>query len=146
MAVLRKATMAVIVNSDNKFLIGSSPRDGGFKFPQGGLDDGESTIEGIKREVLEELSLELLDSDIVSAFDEKVKYLYGDGVPHFQGFKGQEQSVFLIKFRSDMVLNPQDDEFDELFWVSFDEFDNYDFMHRRDAYFRALELCGLDKQ
>jgi 8-oxo-dGTP pyrophosphatase MutT (NUDIX family) len=145
MVDLRKATMAVIVNSENKFLIGSSPRDGGFKFPQGGLDEGESLFEGIKREVFEEVGLELLDSDIIESFDEMVKYFYVKPHPE-TGHLGQEQSVFKIKFRDDMVLVPQDDEFDELYWISFEEFEKFDFMHRKTAYLRALELCGLVKE
>lgn len=145
MTGLRKATMAVIVNSENKFLIGSSPRDGGFKFPQGGLDEGETLFEGIKREVLEEIGLELLDSDVIDNFDEKVKYLYDKSNTVYKNYIGQEQSVFKINFRGDMVIVPQDDEFEELVWISIEEFDSFDFKHRKQAYFRALELCGLVK-
>ena len=51
----RIAAMAVIVNDRNQILIGSSPRDGGYKFPQGGLEPNEDAISGIKRELNEEL-------------------------------------------------------------------------------------------
>ncbi|MEZ4841188.1 MAG: hypothetical protein R2821_06665 [Flavobacteriaceae bacterium] len=40
--------MAVLVNTENKVLIGSSPRDGGYKFPQGGLEPDEDIIGGLK--------------------------------------------------------------------------------------------------
>ena len=50
---IRKAVMAVIVNDDSTILIGSSPRDGGYKFPQGGLEPNEDIITGIKRELKE---------------------------------------------------------------------------------------------
>ena len=44
-----------------------------------------------------------------------------------------------------MTLVPKDDEFDKLYWIGFDEFENFDFAHRKKAYLRALELCGLVK-
>lgn len=139
----RLAVMAILVNNKNEILIGSSPRDGGYKFPQGGLDGGETYLEGIKREVMEELGLELNDEDILEEYNEKVRYYYPNkfnpNTPHV----GQEQVVFKIKYNDNMVLIPQDDEFEKLIWIDPKELNKYDTQHRTEAYKKALELCCL---
>ncbi len=38
---------------------------------------------------------------------------------------------------------PQDDEFDELLWISPDEIVKYNSEYRAQAYYRALQLCDL---
>lgn len=141
---LRPAVVGIIVNSENKILIGSSPRDGGYKFPQGGLDEGETYLEGIKREVFEEIGVELNDEDIVEEFEEKISYAWPKHL-QWSGFTGQEQVVFKIKFHERMEILAQDEEFDEFFWIDANELENYETEHRKEAYIRALELCGLRK-
>lgn len=142
--IFRPAIVAIFVNDENKVLIGSSPRDGGYKFPQGGIDDGETPFDTVKREVMEELGVVIEDDDIVQMFEEKVWYYYPGKVdPSNRGFVGQEFVVFKIKFRDSMKFEPQDDEFDVLEWIDVSEFEKMDTRHRRDAYKRALELCGL---
>lgn len=133
--------MAVILNSENKVLIGSSPRDSGYKFPQGGIDTGETNFEALKRELMEELGLELNYSDVLEECKDKVTYFYAKSNPN--GFDGQEQVVFKIRYRKDMNLIPQDNEFGELVWINPEELENYDCKHRINAYKKALELCGL---
>jgi hypothetical protein len=56
---------------------------------------------------------------------------------------GQEMVVFKIKYRKDMTLIPQDEEFEKLIWVSVKDLPKYDFEHRLSAYEKALKLCGL---
>ena len=138
----RKAVMAVIVNNYNRVLIGSSPRDGGFKFPQGGLDPGEDVISGIKRELNEELGISVRDSDITYVSQEKVIYFYPPGDPYYI-YKGQELAVVKIKYHRDMVLIPQDDEFDELHWIAPSHLHNFNTNFRAEAYLKALRICGL---
>ena len=136
----RLAVMAVIVNEKNQVLIGSSPRDGGYKFPQGGVDMGETFLEAIKREVMEELGLDLNDKDILEEYSEKVNYHYPI---KFENLIGQSQVVFKIKYNKNMKLIPQDNEFEELMWINPKELEKYDTKHRILAYKRALELCKL---
>lgn len=138
----RIAVMAVIVNKKNQVLIGSSPRDGGYKFPQGGLDPEEDIVSGIKRELNEELGIHLSDTDIEILFNEKVSYIYPPEDPYFI-YKGQELSVVKISYNNSWELIPQDDEFDELHWINPTDLQNYNTNFRLKAYLRALELCGL---
>jgi len=138
----RIAVMAVIVNQENKILIGSSPRDGGFKFPQGGLEANEDTVTGIKRELNEELGISITENDILFVHSEKVHYLYPPEDPYYI-FKGQQLSVVQIQYNNSMQLMPQDDEFEELHWINPQELSNFDVGFRGKAYAKALELCGL---
>ncbi|MCK0130778.1 NUDIX domain-containing protein [Flavobacteriaceae bacterium F08102] len=137
---LRRAVMGVLVHND-KVLIGSSPRDGGYKFPQGGLEPNEHYLDGIKRELKEELGLELDQSAILDHFDETVGYDYPDEDRYI--FKRQELHVVLIQYHPTMKLEPQDDEFDELLWINPNELHKFPTYFRAQAYQRALELCKL---
>ncbi len=138
----RIAAMAVIVNDQNNVLIGSSPRDGGFKFPQGGLESNEDPLTGIKRELKEELGVSISDKDILKVISEKVQYLYPPEDPYFI-YKGQRLSVIKVRYNTSMKLIPQDDEFEELCWIQPKELKNYDVGFRLEAYLKALELCDL---
>jgi len=139
--IYRQAVMAVIVNSENKILIGYSPRDKSYKFPQGGLEDGEDVITGIRRELLEELNYTLYNEFIIKVYSEKIKYPFPPNCHPI--FKGQELYIVKIKHNLKSQTVPQDDEFNKLYWISPVEISNYNFEYRSEAYRRALEICGL---
>lgn len=133
--------MAVIINTESKVLIGYSPRDKSFKFPQGGLEEQEDLITGIKRELLEELNYQLLDEQILEVYEEKIRYPFPpDCHPVFMG---QELSIVKIKHLVEAETIPQDDEFDQLEWIHPKDIGNYNYEYRSVAYRRALEICGL---
>jgi len=138
----RIAVLAILVNNEGKVLIGSSPRDGGYKFPQGGLLKNENALTGVKRELKEELGISITDDDIESLYDEKVRYLYPPEDPYYI-YKGQELFVVKIQYNTSMQLIPQDDEFEELHWINPSELTSFDVRFRLKAYIRALELCDL---
>ncbi|NNC70063.1 MAG: NUDIX hydrolase [Flavobacteriaceae bacterium] len=138
----RIAALAIVINQEGKILIGSSPRDGGYKFPQGGLDPDEDVFSGIKRELLEELGIIIDDSDIEIIFEEKVRYTYPPEDPYYI-YKGQELSVVKIQYKNSWQLIPQDDEFDELLWIQPHELQRFDVGFRIKAYIKALEMCEL---
>ena len=138
----RIAVMAVLIDDESKVLIGSSPRDGGYKFPQGGLEPNEDILTGIKRELNEELGITIIDEDILEIHLEKVQYLYPPEDPYYI-YKGQQLSVIKIRYNRSMKLIPQDDEFDELHWIKPSELCNFNTNFRGNAYMRALEICEL---
>lgn len=138
---VRKAVMAVIVNNENKVLIGSSPRDGGFKFPQGGLDKNEHFIDGIIRELKEELAIDITEKDILQSYTQIVSYVYPDEERYI--FKRQELNIVKVKFTPRMCLIPQDDEFEDLVWISPSDLPAYNTYFRAEAYLKALQICGL---
>lgn len=143
MKPLRKAVVAIILNNQNEVLIGSSPRDGGFKLPQGGLILGETPTQGIIREVNEELGVLLNQQDIIASYEETVKYYFPDHITSTRFHRGQEMHVFKVQFNAQMIFNPQDDEFDVLLWKKPSIIASMDISYRKAAYIRAFELCGL---
>ena len=138
---IRKAVLAILVNNKNKVLIGSSPRDGGYKFPQGGLEPNEDALCGIKRELKEELDISITDADILNIYTEKVSYSYPKEAKYI--FDRQELFIVKIQYQQHMILVPQDDEFDELHWIHPNELQNYNTYFRAKAYQKAIEICGL---
>ena len=138
---VRKAVMAVIVNDEGKVLIGSSPRDGGYKFPQGGLDEGEHFIDGIIRELKEELAIDISAKDILQNYTETVGYVYPDEDRYI--FKRQELNIVKIKYNANMKLTPQDDEFEDLIWILPSDLSKYNTYFRAEAYKKALKICNL---
>lgn len=138
---LRQAVMAIILKPDNTFLIGSSPRDGGYKFPQGGLEENEIHIDGLFRELKEELGTVLTIDDKIIKLPQSFKYPYPDHKPYSEKYSGQELYVFVINYRETMSFIPQDNEFNELHWVSKQEMNQFDFRHRKNAYYDAIELA-----
>ena len=95
MKIYRQAVMAIIINDENKVLFGYSPRDVSYKFPQGGLEENEDIITGIKRELLEELDYHLENKYIIEICKEKIRYPFPPDVHPV--FMGQELSIVKIK-------------------------------------------------
>ncbi|MCB9188819.1 MAG: NUDIX hydrolase [Flavobacteriales bacterium] len=135
----RQAIMGILLKSDGSFLIGSSPRDGGYKFPQGGLELYEKPEDGLIREVLEELAIEIARDKIFFRMEKTVKYPYPNLEKYASEFIGQEMFVFGVRLEDDALPVAQDDEFDQFHWIQFHEMTNYDFQHRTNAYNTAIQ-------
>jgi putative (di)nucleoside polyphosphate hydrolase len=139
--IYRQAVMAVIINHEKKILIGYSPREKSYKFPQGGIEKGEDTITCIKRELTEELDYQLNDKDILSIYQEKIAYPFPPDVHPV--YMGQQLQIVKIRHNPDSTIIPQDDEFSILHWIFPSELKQYNFEYRAEAYRRALEICRL---
>ena len=139
--IYRQAVMAIIINNENKILFGYSPRDISFKFPQGGLEENEDIITGIKRELLEELNYILDDKYIIEVCNEKIRYSFPPDVHPV--YMGQELTIVKINHDPASKIKPQDDEFDKVFWITPKEINKFDSVYRAEAYYRALEICEL---
>jgi 8-oxo-dGTP pyrophosphatase MutT (NUDIX family) len=134
----RQAVMAIIIKEDDSFLIGSSPRDGGYKFPQGGLEEGEDKKVGLFREILEELGTVFTADDEIIQLSASSKYPYPSHKPYSKRYSGQELHVFIVKYKESMSFMPQDNEFDQLHWITEAEMDQFNFEHRKQAYYEAV--------
>lgn len=144
---LRPAVLGIYINEQKQFLIGPSPRDGGYKFPQGGKDEGETSLETLYREAFEETGCEISQYEIKDPklkvsykFSSKAKKIFSK-----EKYMGQEMEVFYIKVDSTFNPQPQDEEFEKFMWITIDEFENFDFRHRKEAYKKALEYCSYLK-
>lgn len=57
----RIAVRGIIINENNELLMIYSKKNGDYKFPGGGLKDFESDYDALKRELLEELGVDLIE-------------------------------------------------------------------------------------
>jgi 8-oxo-dGTP pyrophosphatase MutT (NUDIX family) len=66
--VQRNIVGAFIFSSDNKILLGKNYKGGTYddcwSVPGGGIEDGESKLEALKREILEETGIDISSSEI----------------------------------------------------------------------------------
>lgn len=134
----RKAVMAILLRSDGSFLIGSSPRDGGYKFPQGGLEPDEEPENGLVREVFEELGIKIERDKIFFRKENTVRYSYPNSEKYSSKFIGQEMFVFGVLLEDHVIPKAQDDEFDEFHWITQKDMASFDFRHRTLAYYEAI--------
>ncbi len=139
--IYRQAVMAVIIKEGGRILIGYSPREKSFKFPQGGIEEGEDVIGCIKRELREELNYQLKDDFIIQICKEKIAYPFPPDVHPV--FMGQQLQIVKIRYDRDARIIPQDDEFSELHWIFPSELKLFNFEYRADAYQKAMKICGL---
>ena len=114
---MRKVTAAVILK-DGKFFIAKRKEGGSlggkWEFPGGKLEPDETPEEGLVREILEELDVRIQVGAFIGS----------------HRFTNNENEYELLAFRADlsddyrsMVLSVHD----EIRWIAFEEFEDYDF-------------------
>lgn len=90
----RPNVAAILQGPDGRVLIGQrSDYPASWQFPQGGVDEGESLEQAVRREVLEETGVRPEDYRIVDRTGTH-RYDFPTG-PDRRGFAGQEQTYFL---------------------------------------------------
>lgn len=93
-----------------------------WQFPQGGIDAGESPQEALKRELREEIGTD--EIEILTQYPEWINYDFPSSVAQkFYPFSGQSQKYFLVRLKSDSLINisTQKPEFSEYTFVDFDK-------------------------
>ncbi len=116
----RPNVAAIVQSAGGLLLIGQrSDYPESWQFPQGGIEEGESAEEALRREVMEEVALD------PGAYDIETKrglyrYDFPKG-PDRRGFWGQEQTYFLCRLRGDEIpalnLSQTSGEFAAVRWV-----------------------------
>ena len=115
----RPNVAAILVDERGRVLVGE--RVGmkeSWQFPQGGLAPGESSEEGLPRELYEELSLEASDY-VVEAKRGPYRYLFAPGRTK-EGFHGQEQHYFRLRLlapASKVNVRTPHPEFSAVRWI-----------------------------
>jgi putative (di)nucleoside polyphosphate hydrolase len=110
----------------NILLAERSNMPGVWQLPQGGIDDGESTIVALAREIKEEIGLEEQSYNIIASTPSWIYY----NVPYWEEllktknrFRGQKQKWFLLEFLgndADIRLDVFSDvEFSNWQWVTY---------------------------
>ena len=120
-----RPNVAIILRrEDGQILIGErSDIAGAWQFPQGGVNKGETILEALHREVLEEISLSPSDYHVTRQRG-PYRYEYSDGRTK-EGCGGQEQTYFLADFVGDearILADPSTVEFQAMRWIEPEEF------------------------
>jgi putative (di)nucleoside polyphosphate hydrolase len=94
----RPAVAAILQNRSGRILICErTDAAGAWQFPQGGMEPGETAIDALVREVLEEISLPRNAYSIASVRG-PYRYRFPVGITK-KGFDGQAHHYFLLRLR-----------------------------------------------
>jgi len=113
----------IVLNNQNQVFVGKRKDNPGdnWQMPQGGVDKGESYINAMKRELLEETSIKNIK--ILKEIDGIYEYELPDnlvGIIWKGKFRGQKQKWFITKFLgndSEINLNTKNPEFVDWKWI-----------------------------
>jgi len=116
----RPNVAALLVNPDGHvFIAERADVDEGWQFPQGGIDEGESPEEALRRELVEEIALDP-EKYTVREQRDGYRYVFPKARRKWRKFRGQEQRYFLCDFRgsdADINLRTEHPEFRRFRWI-----------------------------
>ncbi len=119
----RKGVGIIVLNKQNKIFVGKRKDNPGDKWqmPQGGVDEGEDYITAMKRELLEETSIQNIE--IIKEIDKIYQYELPEnlvGIIWKGKYRGQKQKWFITRFLGDekeINLNTKHAEFVDWKWI-----------------------------
>ena len=123
---LRTGVGIVVLNSKNKVFVGKR-KDNPFdkwQMPQGGVDQNESLLVAMKREIEEETSIKKIV--ILKEFNHWLEYELPENLigKIWKGkYRGQKQKWFIVKFignDNEININTKYPEFIEWKWIEMD--------------------------
>ena len=141
---LRIGVGAIVLNNENKVFVGKRKDNpiNKWQMPQGGVDENESFLTAMKRELHEETSIKNIQiiKELNGWFEyELPKNLVG--IIWKGKFRGQKQRWFIVRFtgkKSEINLKTKHPEFIEWKWVEMDELPKIIVDFKKDVYDKLL--------
>ena len=120
---LRTGVGIIVLNKQNKIFVGKRKDNPGDKWqmPQGGVDEGEDYVTAMKRELLEETSIQNIE--IIKEIDKVYQYELPEnliGIIWKGKYRGQKQKWFITRFlgeEKEINLNTKHAEFIDWKWI-----------------------------
>jgi len=129
MSKFRPNVAAIIVNKEGEILVCERKKDhGAWQFPQGGIDSGETAIEALEREVMEEVGIPANDYKVKESRDGYSYYYpsYLKDKNKKKKWAGQEQTYYLCVLKKKAKgpdLGKDNSEFRDFDWVKPEDFE-----------------------
>ena len=120
---LRTGVGIIVLNKQNKIFVGKRKDNPGdnWQMPQGGVDKGEDYITAMKRELIEETSIQNIE--IIKEIDKIYQYELPEnlvGIIWKGKYRGQKQKWFITRFlgeEKEINLNTKHAEFIDWKWI-----------------------------
>ena len=146
---LRTGVGIIVLNKQNKIFVGKRKDNPGDKWqmPQGGVDDGEDYITAMKRELLEETSIQNIE--IIKEIDKIYQYELPEnlvGIIWKGKYRGQKQKWFITRFlgeEKEINLNTKHAEFVDWKWIEPELLPEVIVYFKKDLYLNLLKEINL---
>ena len=146
---LRIGVGIIVLNKQNKIFVGKRRDNPGDKWqmPQGGVDEGEDYITAMKRELLEETSIQNIE--IIKEIDKIYQYELPKnlvGIIWKGKYRGQKQKWFITRFlgeEKEINLNTKHAEFIDWKWIEPKFLPEVIVSFKKDLYINLLKEINL---
>ena len=146
---LRTGVGIIVLNKQNKIFVGKRKDNPGDKWqmPQGGVDEGEDYITAMKRELLEETSIQNIE--IIKEIDKIYQYELPEnlvGIIWKGKYRGQKQKWFITRFlgeEKEINLNTKHAEFIDWKWIEPKLLPEVIVNFKKDLYLNLLKEINL---
>ncbi len=125
----RKGVAAIILNDKNQILLVNLKTfdSKSFSIPGGGSEEGESDIDTLKRELLEELGIESSMIEVIKKSSILYKFNFKSiTIKDGKKYKGQEKVCFLVKYNgTNKDIKISKEEIRKYVWSDYKDLDKY---------------------
>jgi len=122
------------------FIASRTDVENAWQFPQGGIDEGESSKEALYRELEEEIGTK--EIEIIAEYPQWVSYEFPPAIARkMQPYDGQIQRYYLVKLKkgAKININTQIPEFSEYKFVATKNIYDYITFFKRTVYKQVLK-------